>query len=144
MSDYIITICVTLFILVLVCAIGCIGGPIAYEMRMDREERSLMRKLDAEHERRLANKQRLAEDERLAEEQRRKQARLGRPSISEAVRRAQQLTEEQTQAKVLAEEQSAKPLVGPFPEQDSGETEKDRILNRLIKAGIAVPAHGRG
>ena len=44
----------------------------------------------------------------------------------------------------MAKQTVAKPLVGPVPEQDSGETEKERILNRLIRAGTAVPAHGRG
>lgn len=145
------------------CMVYVFGGATTAELAMEKQRRIELRladleRQDAEREMRQAQL-RLAEEQRPAEEQRR-----GKPSLTEVVGRAQlalfmsKMNKEretelqgvralklvQTHPRVveqmMTKQTVAKPLVGPFPEQDSGET----TLNRLIKAGIAVPAHGRG
>jgi flagellar biosynthesis/type III secretory pathway chaperone len=111
-----ITIFVTLIIIALGCAIGCIGGPIYYDMKMKRV-------LDAE-EQRLAEQrlgeQRLAE-QRLAE-QRLAEQRLAEKRQADWLRRAEAIAEKQSETPTF--------YIGPFPEQDSDETEEEARIRR--------------
>lgn len=121
------------------CMVYVFGGATTAELAMEKQRRIELRLADLE--RQDAEREMRQAQLRLAEEQRR-----GKPSLTEVVRRAQlarfmsKMNEEkktelqgvralkrvQTHPRVveqmMTKQTVAKPLVGPFPEQDSGET----------------------